>query len=62
MEKHKEFLENFQTIHQEIKNYYSILDMKYDEFGKRHESESKVGSYLGVLLDKIVSKSPKKKD
>ena len=32
MDKAKDYLEDFKSINQEIKNYYANLDLKYDEF------------------------------
>jgi len=57
MDKAKEFLENFNNINQDIRNYSVGLNLKYDEFGKKNpgERESLGNTTMSFLLDKIVS-------
>ena len=57
MDKAKDYLENFKSINQEIKNYYANLDLKYDEFGKRskEERDSVSNTAMGYLLEKLVN-------
>ena len=57
MDKAKDFLENFKSINQEIKNYYANLDLKYDEYGRRskEERDSVGNTAMGYLLEKLVN-------